>query len=125
MKIPSWKNLAVYEEAFALQQQIFQLSKRWPKEETFSLTDQVRRSSRSIGSNLAEGWAKRRYPSHFLAKLTDADGELQETQHWLLTAEACNYIDKNDFETLTQSMVSIGRRLGTMMQKHETFCIKT
>ena len=74
-----------------LQQAVFQTSKIWPHEEKFSLTDQVRRSSRAIGANIAESWAKRNYPSHFVSKLTDADGELQETFHWLSTALASKY----------------------------------
>ena len=88
-KANSVRELEVYQAAFGLQQALFEASKMFPKEEMYSLTDQIRRSSRSVGSNLAEGWAKRRYPAHFLAKLTDADGELQETLHWLATAEAC------------------------------------
>src|SRR2546422_10406119 len=78
----TFRDLEVYQEAFRLQQEIFTMSKRLPFEERFSLTDQIRRSSRAIGANIAEAWAKRRYPAHFLSRLTDADGELQETTHW-------------------------------------------
>ena len=91
-QILSFRKLRVYQAALKLQQAIFQKSKIWPREEKFSLTDQIRRSSRSIGANIAESWAKRNYPSHFISKLTDADGELQETSHWLSTALACEYI---------------------------------
>lgn len=77
----SFREMEVYQEAFRLQQEIFEITKRLPVEERYSLTDQICRSSRSIGANLAESWAKRRYPAHFLSKLTDADGELQETFH--------------------------------------------
>jgi four helix bundle protein len=91
-QILSFRELRVYKAATELQQAVFQMSKTWPHEEKFSLTDQVRRSSRAVGANIAESWAKRNYPSHFVSKLTDADGELQETAHWLSTALACKYI---------------------------------
>ncbi len=93
--VDSWSELEVYQNAFALQQEIFRESKSWPKNETYSLIDQIRRSSRSIGANIAESWAKRRYPKHFLSKLSDADGELQETLHWLRTATASGYLTKD------------------------------
>jgi len=93
-KISSFKDLRVYKLAFELQQEIFETSKRFPAEERYALTDQIRRASRSIGANLAEAWQKRRYVAHFLSKLTDADGEQAETQHWLDTATACNYVWK-------------------------------
>jgi four helix bundle protein len=83
MKIQSFEELEVYQISFDLQPLIFGLSRKFPKEETFSLTDQVRRSSRSVGGNIAEAWRKRRYPAHFASKLTDSDGENAETQHWL------------------------------------------
>src|SRR5437667_209747 len=92
--ILSFRDLELYQTAFRLQQSLFALSKTLPREEAYSLTDQARRSSRSIGANIAEAWAKRRYPAHLLAKLTDADGELQETFHWLATAVECRYVPK-------------------------------
>jgi four helix bundle protein len=91
------------------------LTKAWPKEETYSLIDQIRRSSRSVGANIAEGWAKRRYPAHFLSKLTDADGELQETQHWLMRARDYGYIGPVTFDSRWQQAQQVGRRLGAMM----------
>ena len=121
-KANSVRELEVYQAAFALQQEIFQHSKSFPKEETYSLTDQIRRASRSIGANLSEAWAKRRYPAHFLAKLTDADGELQETHHWLDTAEACGYLDPEQVIALRDQADTIGRQLGSMLNKHESFC---
>jgi four helix bundle protein len=90
--------------------------------EDYSLTDQIRRSSRSIGANIAESWAKRRYPAHFLSKLTDADGELQETLHWLKTAKACEYVSAADHERLIPQLQQIGRLLGSMINRHESFC---
>jgi four helix bundle protein len=77
----SFRDLIVYQKARQLSKEIFQVTKSFPREETYSLTDQIRRSSRSIGAQIAEAWAKRRYEKHFLSKLTDADGEQQETQH--------------------------------------------
>ena len=91
-QISSFRDLRVYQAAMELQQTVFESSKSWPREEKFSLIDQARRSSRAIGANLAESWAKRKYPLHFVSKLTDADGELQETSHWISTALACGYI---------------------------------
>ncbi len=77
----SFRDLLVYQEARKLSAEVFAISKQFPKEEMLSLTDQIRRSSRSVGANIAEAWAKRRYEKHFVSKLTDADGEQQETQH--------------------------------------------
>lgn len=121
-KVNSVRELDVYQAAFALQQEIFVISKRFPKEETYSLTDQIRRSSRSIGANLSEAWAKRRYPAHFLSKLTDSDGELQETLHWLESAEACGYMNTDEVSRLMKHAESVGRQLGSMINKHESFC---
>jgi four helix bundle protein len=121
-KVNSFDELEVYQAAFTLQQDLFSLSKHWPKVEDYSLTDQIRRSSRSIGANIAESWAKRRYPAHFLSKLTDADGELQETLHWLKTAKACEYVSAADHERLIPQLQQIGRLLGSMINRHESFC---
>ena len=79
----------MYKAAFKIQQQIFDLTKAFPREEMYSLTDQIRRASRSVGANISESWAKRRYPAHFVSKLSDADGEIEETVHWIETAFAC------------------------------------
>ena len=121
-KISSFKDLRVYKLAFELQQEIFETSKRFPPEERYTLTDQVRRASRSIGANLAEAWQKRRYVAHFVSKLTDADGEQAETQHWLDTATACGYVPEKDQKVLLEKGVRIGQMLGTMMAKPEKFC---
>jgi len=121
-KISSFKDLRVYKLAFELQQEIFETSKRFPAEERYALTDQVRRASRSIGANLAEAWQKRRYVAHFVSKLTDADGEQAETQHWLDTATACGYVPEKDQTVLLEKGVRIGQMLGTMMAKPEKFC---
>jgi len=122
-QINSFLDLDVYKDAFALQQRIFELSKTWPAEERFSLTNQIRRSSRSIGANLAEAWAKRRYPAHFLSKLTDSDGERQETEHWICTVEACQYEPQPVIKELREAITGIGKRLGRMIEAHESFCL--
>lgn len=121
-KISSFKDLRVYKLGFELQQEIFRISKTFPVEERYALTDQVRRASRSIGANLAEAWQKRRYMAHFVSKLTDADGEQAETQHWLKTAAACDYVSEKAHASLLEKCSRIGQMLGTMMAKPETFC---
>ena len=120
-QILSFRELRVYRAAVALQQAVFESSKSWPREEKFSLIDQVRRSSRSIGANVAESWAKRNYPLHFVSKLTDADGELQETSHWLLTALTCKYIADSEHTRLQSQIGEIGKMLGKMMSMPEKF----
>ena len=92
MRINSAKDLNVYKKAYALSMEIFNLSKGWPTEERYSLTDQIRRSSRSVCANLREAWAKRRYEAHFISKLTDCDGENSETDTWLDYAKDCEYL---------------------------------
>lgn len=105
-----------------LSREIFKLSKSFPKEEIYSLTDQVRRSSRSIGAQISEAWAKRRYEKHFISKLTDADGEQQETQHWLETSYDCSYIDKTTLDKLLNSFESVGKMINSMIKKSSLFC---
>jgi four helix bundle protein len=121
-QILSFRDLRVYKSALELQQAVFQTSKVWPRDEKFSLTDQVRRSSRSVGANIAESWAKRNYPSHFTSKLTDADGELQETSHWLSTALACGHIICSEHMKFQARIEEIGKMLGKMMSMPEKFC---
>lgn len=121
-KVDSFKELEAYKLSFKVQQVIYDLSKRWPREENYALTDQIRRSSRSIGANMAEAWAKRRYPAHFLSKLTDADGELQETIHWLDTALVCKHLSLEEHGNLTSHLTQAGRLLGGMINRHESFC---
>jgi four helix bundle protein len=88
MHIGHFSELRVYQLSFDLAGRIFTLSKRWSAEERYSLTDQIRRSSRSVGANIAESWGKRRYEAHFASKLSDADAENHEVEHWLLVAHA-------------------------------------
>ncbi|MEJ7694899.1 four helix bundle protein [Daejeonella sp.] len=88
--VKSFRDLHVYNVSRILAKKIFEISKSFPKEERYSLTDQIRRSSRSVGAQIAESWAKRNYQRHFISKLTDADGEQLETQHWLEVATDCS-----------------------------------
>jgi four helix bundle protein len=121
-KLRSFRDLTVYKLAFELQQEIFEITKGFPKEETYSLTDQIRRASRSIGANIAEAWHKRRYQAHFLSKLSDSDGEQAETQHWLDTSYSCEYISEDQHNHLSNKCREIGRMLGSMMANPEPFC---
>jgi four helix bundle protein len=95
VKILRHQDLDVYRKAFDLAMQIFEISKTFPKEETYSLTDQIRCSSRSVCSNLAEAWRKRRYEAAFTSKLSDVEGEAAETQTWLEFAVRCKYIERS------------------------------
>lgn len=122
MRVHSWQELEVYRSAFGLQQGIFELSRSWPAGERYSLTDQIRRSSRSVGANIAEAWAKRRYPAHFVSKLTDSDGELQETIHWLESALACGYVASDRASELLELANQVGRQIGSMINQHKAFC---
>ena len=99
-KIQTHNDLEVYQRAFSAAMTIFELSKQFPKEETYSLTDQIRRSSRSVCANLAEAWRKRRYEKAFISKLSDAESEAAETQVWLEFAVKCNYLDRETAASL-------------------------
>jgi four helix bundle protein len=104
-----FKKLIAYQKAFDLALSIFEISKSFPKEETYSLTDQIRRSSRSVNANLAEAYRKRRYPKHFISKLTDADGENSETSTWLDFAFACKYISNEQHISLSNQGIEVGK----------------
>ena len=119
------QDLEACKAAYKLAMEIFRASKFWPAEERYSLTDQIRRSSRSVCANLAEAWGKRRYVAHFTSKLTDADGENLETQTWLNFAFDCGYLDKADFTRFIESSEEVGRLLGGMLAKPESFCLKS
>lgn len=114
--------MLAYKLAHELTQRIFEHTKKFPKEETYALTDQVRRSFRSNGANIAEAWAKRRYEKHFISKLTDADGEQQETQHWIETAVDCHYLTVKEANQLLDLCRRIGQLLGGMINKANQFC---
>jgi four helix bundle protein len=111
-----FKGLKVYQLAYQSAMEIFELSKRFPKEETYSLTDQVRRSSRSVCSNIAEAYRKRRYPRNFTSKLSDSDGEASETIVWIDFARDCKYLDEQKHSSLIAKYEEIGRMLGSMAE---------
>lgn len=120
--VKSFRELEVYKLLRQLSRDLFELSKKFPKEEKYSLTDQIRRASRSIGAQIAEAWAKRRYEKHFVSKLTDADGEQLETQHWIETALDCSYLSPEIANNLLRQYASIGKMLYSMMNKATSFC---
>ena len=101
--------------------EIFHISKRFPREEVYALTNQIRRSSRSVAANIAEGFRKRRYPNMLVSKLTDCDGEATETQVWLDFALDCGYISKKDRDRLTASYEEVGRMLSGMIANPQKF----
>lgn len=107
--------------AYELATEIFYISKSFPKEETYALTDQIRRSSRSVCSNIVEAYRKRRYPKHFTSKITDADGEASETIVWVNFAKDCSYISKNIYQNLIKRYSEVGRMLGSMANHPERF----
>jgi len=125
MAVKSAKDLEVYQTAYQFAMRIFHVSKQFPSEEKYSLTSQIRRSSRSICLNLREAWAKRRYPAHFLSKLTDCDGERGETDTALDFARSCEFITETEHRELTQIGASVGRMLGAMIQNPEPFLTGT
>ncbi len=122
--VKSFRDLEVYKLARQLAKEIFEVSKSFPKEEMYSLTDQIRRASRSIGGQIAEAWGKRRYQRHFISKLTDADGEQLEAQHWIETALDCKYLQQEKAEYLLQKCFTIGKMLSSMIDKASSFCRK-
>jgi len=121
----SFNSLFAYQKSFQLAMEIFKFSKSFPKEETYSLTDQIRRSSRSTCVNIAEAYRKRIYPKHFISKLTDSDGENSETQVWIKFAEACGYISKENREILTNKSIEVGKLINNMILNPEKFGVKT
>ena len=123
MRINSANDLDVYKKAYELAMRIFELSKRFPPEERFALTGQVRRSSRSVCLNLREAWAKRRYEAHFVSKLTDCDGENSETDSSLDFARDCRYIPVETHAELTGLCHEVGKMLGSMIKHPAPFLL--
>ena len=118
----NFRELVVYQRARAVQRGVFEVSKKFPKEEAYSLTDQIRRASRSVGAQIAEAWAKRDYERHFLSKLTDADAEQMETQHWLMTAVEDGYLTPEAGRPIYELCLEVGRMLGRMKDSASDFC---
>jgi four helix bundle protein len=116
-----FQDLLGYKKSFELAMDIYSITKSFPAEEKYSLTDQIRRSSRSVSANIAEATRKRRYENHFISKLTDSDAENSETQVWLEYSRACNYIDTVNFETLTSKSLEVGKLLNYMMTNPDKF----
>ena len=119
-----FKKLLAYQKSFDLAMLIFEISKSFPKEETYSLTNQIRRSSRSVCANISEAYRKRRYPKHFISKLTDADGENSETNTWLDFALACKYISKEQHIDLSNQGIEIGKLINYMINNPVKFGVK-
>lgn len=119
MKIRSHKDLIVFKCSFELALQIHQLSKSFPPEEKFSFTDQIRRSSRSVSTNIAEAFRKRRYPKSFISKLSDSEGEAAETQVWLSFAVAFGYLDEKITQELDEKYEQLERQIITMIMSPE------
>ncbi|MBS1530447.1 MAG: four helix bundle protein [Bacteroidetes bacterium] len=117
----TYKDLLLYKKSFALAMEIYSVTKQFPKEETYSLTDQIRRSSRSANICLIEAYRKRKYPNHFVSKLTDVDMENSETQGWLEFALACNYITENVYNELKSQSDEIGRIVQYMIDNPGKF----
>jgi len=123
-KILTHRDLKVYQQAFSAAMQIFKLSAAFPREETYSLTDQMRRSSRSVCANIAEAWRKRRYEKAFVSKLSDAEGEAAETQVWLDFAVECGYMDKKEAIALNQTYEGILRMIVSMIHSSHKWIIR-
>lgn len=122
--IRHFTDLKVWQKAYELGLQVFAVSQDWPATEKYALTDQVRRSSRSVSANISEAWGKRRYEAHFVSKLSDSDTELLETENWLLFARDHGYLASSEFEKLHRLMRGIGPMLGSMMQNPGPFLLR-
>ncbi|UPT71454.1 MAG: four helix bundle protein [Flavobacterium sp. JAD_PAG50586_2] len=116
-----FQDLLAYKKSFELSMAIFEITKSYPKEEKFSLTDQIRRSSRSVSANIAEATRKRRYINHFISKLTDSDAENAETQTWLEYSFSCKYITEDIFNNLTNKSMEVGKLINYMINNPDKF----
>jgi four helix bundle protein len=121
--VKDYTDLLAYRTSFKLSKEIFEVTKQFPKEEMYALTDQFRRATRSVGANVAEACGKRRYEKHFVSKLTDADAERLETQHWLRTSYACEYVTKDEAEKMNEKLLELGRLLNGMIERSSAFVI--
>lgn len=116
-----FQDLFAYKKSFALAMKIFETTKLFSKEETYSLTDQIRRSSRSVPVTIAEAYRKRNYPKHFYSKLTDSDGENPENQVWLEFAKECKYISIDTYQELISESIEIGKLINYMLLNSDKF----
>lgn len=119
-----YRDLKVYKLAYKLAMEVFEITKSFPKEEVYSLTDQIRRSSRSVCVNIGEGYRKRSYPKHFSSTMTEADGECTETQIWLDFSKDCKYVSSEIRNRLFKDYEEVGRMLGSMANNTEKFLPK-
>jgi len=122
-QIRSAKDLIVYQKAYDLAVQVYDISKSFPRDERYALTDQVRRASRSVCTNLREAWAKRRYEAHFISKLSDSDGENGEVETWLDFAKHCGHISEQQHVELTVQVTEIGKMIGAMIRNPSPFLL--
>src|SRR5260370_40838303 len=122
MTVADYKELRVYKLAYDSAMEIFQLSRSWPSEEKFSLIGQIRRSSRSVCTNIAEAWRKRRYEAAFISKLSDSDGEAAETEVHLAFALRCGHLHPNEQGKLRDNRDHICRQLTSMMDGAASWC---
>lgn len=120
-----YQDLLAYKKGFEVAMAIFGVSKSFPKEEKYSLTDQIRRSSRSVCANIAEVYRKRDYPKHFHSKLTDSDAENSETQTWLEFSQACEYITDEVYQSLTKKNNEVGKLINYMILNPSKFGVKS
>jgi four helix bundle protein len=123
-KIRSYKELRVYQAAMDAAMKIFELSKTFPVEERYSLTDQIRRCSRSVCTNIGEAWRKRRYPAHFVSKMSDSEGEAEETRVWVEIAWRCKYLTAADANSLDQTYDQILAQLVNMIDNKDDWTIR-
>jgi len=119
-----FQDLLAYQKAFALSMKIFEISKSFPSEERYSLTDQIRRASRSVCANMAEAYRKRVFPKHFYSKLTDCDAENSETQVWIAFCLSCNYISEPIYYELLAESTEVGKLINYMILNPERFGVK-
>jgi four helix bundle protein len=123
MAVRHAKELAVYQRGYEFAMRVFDIFKQFPPEERFALTSQIRRSSRSVCMNLREAWAKRHYPAHFISKLSDCDGELNESHAALDFARDCGYITIEEHRSLSDICLEVGKMLGSMIRNPEPFLL--
>ena len=119
--VKTYKDLNVFQQSYQLAMQIFEITKNFPKEEMYSLTDQIRRSSRSVSVNIVEGWAKRKYENVFLRHLNDSNGSCEETKIWLDFAKDCQYIEIREYDKLMTKYNEVGAMLNSLMNKWQKF----
>ena len=116
-----FERLLAYQKAYELAMEIFEISKSFPAGEKYSLTDQIRKSSRSVCANFAEAFSRRKYPAHFISKLTDADGENCETAVWLNFAKDCQYLEAGRYSTLRKKNDEVGRLIGDILKHPDKY----